>query len=361
MRKTGKEEPVVPISIDSNVSVKELVDSLGKANAFNAGRLYEASKVFETMLRGDALVFTSIAGALIPAGMGGLMCNMIRKGQIDVIVSTGANIYHDTHMALGRPFYKGSWDVDDVAMRKEGKDRVYDIYAKEKDMIELDDLLCGEIFPEITNLQSPSTAEFHYELGRQIKKKAEDASNSVLVQAYEHKVPIFCSSPGDSSIGMDLAKYNYFLNPERPIKIDVDRDVVQSTGLTLLVKSLGALILGGGSPKNFTLQTQPMLEQILGIKEWGLDYVIQFTVDTPQYGGLSGATPHEAISWGKIKPHMRDNLIVVYGDVTILLSLLACSSSEIIRKPKCLIDSLGEAEETLLREFHKKGLSSPKK
>ncbi|MFQ5761793.1 MAG: deoxyhypusine synthase family protein [Candidatus Bathyarchaeia archaeon] len=345
-------DPVVPLTFQGNVTARELVKSMGGAGAFNAGRLFEACRLIEEKLRSDCLLGVSVAGAIIPAGMGRILGDMMERGQIDFLVTTGANLYHDIHMAMGTPFFKGSFNADDETLRKKRLDRVYDIWVSEDALVEFDDVVCSKILPKIAeDFTYGSTAEFHYALGRVIRGMAKHPRQSVVVRAYEHKVPIFCPSPADSSIGMDLAKYNVVMKTQKPIKVDPDKDIIQSTALTLLTQEIGALILGGGAPKNFLLQTQPMLEQILGVMYKGYDWVVQFSVDTPQHGGLSGATPHEAISWGKVRIGRKNNLIVAYGDVTISLPLLAAFVAPVKRKPKKLVDRLPYAESDIARLY----------
>jgi deoxyhypusine synthase len=143
---------------------------------------------------------------------------------------------------------------------------------------------------------------------------------SVLAQAAAWNVPIYTSSPGDSSIGMNVAR-----NALDGSKLTLDplADVNETTAIVLSATRNGVIILGGGSPKNFYLQTQPQLWEVLGINKGGHDYFIQITADAPHWGGLSGATPSEAVSWGKIKPDHLNDTVVIYGDSTIALPLLS--------------------------------------
>ena len=148
-------------------------------------------------------------------------------------------------------------------------------------------------------------------------------------------VPIFTPSPADSSIGMNLAKLKF---EKKGIIIDTDLDILQSTAIVNQSKKTGAIELGGGAPKNFYMQTQPMLSQILKKNKGGHNYFIQITSDAPHWGGLSGATPSEAVSWGKIKPNQLKNDVVVYCDVTIAAPILFSYilSKNIKRKPNNL-------------------------
>ncbi|HLX41103.1 MAG TPA: deoxyhypusine synthase family protein, partial [Ktedonobacteraceae bacterium] len=164
-----------------------------------------------------------------------------------------------------------------------------------------------------------ATSELHYHLGSQLLKAGVNPEYSVLAQAAQWNVPIYTSSPGDSSIGMNVARNAL---DGSLLTLDPLADVNETTAIVHHATRNGVIILGGGSPKNFYLQTQPQLWEVLGIQKGGHDYFIQITADAPHWGGLSGATPSEAVSWGKIKPDQLSSAVVIYGDSTIALPLL---------------------------------------
>jgi len=325
-------EKANPMSVSKGMTVRQFIDEMGKSHAFNAGRLYDAAKVYEKMLKDDCLVVMTLAGAMVPAGLGRIIADMVRSNRVDVVCATGANIYHDVQAALGFPFYKGSWNVDDEALRKVRVDRIYDIYVREDDFVELDAFLIKSIFPSLSKSlrkDGASTAEFHFELGKALGEKVE-GRDSFIVQAAKRGVPVFCPSPGDSAIGMGICAYNY-KNTKSQININIARDVMQFSALVYCSKKTGGIEVGGGAPKNYFMQTQIMLEQNLGLSKRGHDFFVQITTDAPHWGGLSGATPQEAVSWGKVKGHQK-NYSVVYSDATIALPLMAAYVSDLEKR-----------------------------
>ncbi len=286
--------------------------------AFNAGRLSEACHIFTDRMLDpshDTTIGLTIAGAMTPAGLGGCIIELMDRGLIDFIISTGANLYHDLHYALNFTLNRGSPFLDDVKLYEEGIIRIYDVLFPTKVLLETDayirDFLVRESF------DGPmSTAEFHFRLGQDLLTRKPDCKeHSVVAKAAETGVPIYTSSPGDSSIGMNLA-YHGLINNSR-LLLDPNRDVNEVCAIILAGERNGCLILGGGSPKNFYLQGQPTLWEVYGIKKGGSDYFIQITTDQAVWGGLSGATPAEAVSWGKVKPDMLPNTVVAYCDSTI--------------------------------------------
>jgi deoxyhypusine synthase len=320
-----KGKPIVPKPIPKNVSVTELVDE--HFQAYNAGRLREACQLFsKKMLASDTTVGMSITGALTPAGLGGsCIVPLIKAGFVDWIVSTGANLYHDTHFSIGHSLHRGTPFMDDRVLRQRGIIRIYDILFDYSVLLSTDEFLRKLLrLPEFQ--REMGTAGLHYRLGKYIAAREEVLKikhSSVLAAAYRCGVPVYTSSPGDSSIGMNIAEVA--LSGFR-IKIDVLLDVNETAGIVLDAKrrkgKSGVLILGGGSPKNFILQTEPQIQEILRIDEKGHDYFLQVTDARPDTGGLSGATPGEAVTWGKIDPDRLPDAVVAYVDSTIALPIL---------------------------------------
>lgn len=312
------EKRIVPINILPQMKVTELISTYGESHAYNAGRLYEACKLYEKMLDEEATIALTLAGAMTPAGMGGPIINLMKNGFIDFLVSTGANLYHDLHFALDLPLYQGDSRADDIELRKKGIVRIYDIFIPDETLLGTDQFL-KEIFRSVKLKNPISTAELHRTIGEVVLNKAKRPDLSIVAQAAKYDVPIYTSSPGDSSIGMNLsaAKMN-----GSTITVDPDLDVVETTAIVYASSKNGAIEIGGGSPKNFYLQTQPQLSQILGLDGRGQDFLIQITTSSPQWGGLSGATFQEAISWGKVNPHEPRDNVVVYADATIAAPIL---------------------------------------
>jgi deoxyhypusine synthase len=316
---------IAPPAITGQESAADLVDRVFLA--YNAGRLRQACRLYtEQMLEPDVTVGLSLTGAMTPAGLGmSCLVPLMQAGFVDWIVSTGANLYHDAHFALGLALHQGTPFADDVALRADGVVRIYDIFFDYRVLLSTDAFL-REVSARPEFQRAMSTAEYHYLLGGYLleRERALGASRrSVLAAAHELEIPVYTSSPGDSSIGMNVAELA--LAGGR-LAFDVSADVNETSAIVLDAKRAGgrsaALILGGGSPKNFLLQTEPQIQEVLGIDEKGHDFFIQFTDARPDTGGLSGATPGEAVSWGKIDPDRLPDTVVCYLDTTVALPLL---------------------------------------
>ena len=354
---SGKRIDTKPIT--PSTSIKELVDN--NFVSYNSGRLREACRLFaEKILEDDVTVGLSLTGALTPAGLGiSAIIPLIENGFIDWIVSTGANLYHDAHFAIDLPLHQGTPEVDDVALREEGVVRIYDIFFDYDILISTDDFFRELLIaPEFQ--KEMSTSEMHYLIGKYLAEREKilgTEGKSVLAAAYKYGVPVYTSSPGDSSIGMNVAALALKGNQ---LKFDVSLDVNESAAIVLDAKRSGgksaAIILGGGSPKNFLLQTEPHIQEVLSLAEKGHDYFIQITDARVDTGGLSGATPGEAVSWGKIDPDQLPDTIVCYADSTIAMPIIAAYAlaSRAPRKPKRLYDRRAEMLVHITQEFKEK-------
>lgn len=348
-----------PRPVDPSISVVELIDQTFLS--YNAGRLREAAQLFSRkMLEPDVTIGLSLTGALTPAGLGiSCLIPLIQSGFVDWIVSTGANLYHDTHFGIGLNLHQGSPHVDDVTLREEGVIRIYDIFFDYEVLLETDAFFRQAI--SAPEFQKPmSTAEFHYLMGRYVREREKvlgQKRRSLLSVAAEYGVPIYTSSPGDSSIGMNVAAKALLGNK---LVFDVSRDVNETAAIVYQAKShggkSGVLILGGGSPKNFILQTEPQIQEVLGLAENGHDFYIQITDARPDTGGLSGATPSEAVSWGKVDPEALPDTVVCYTDSTLALPLMTAyaMATHAPRTPKRLYDQREALLNTLTEEYHKK-------
>src|SRR5512134_3934278 len=314
-----------PQAISGRETAADLIDNAFLA--YNAGRLREACQLFtRRMLHSDTTVGMSLTGAMTPAGLGmSVLIPLMEAGFVDWIVSTGANLYHDAHFALGLALHRGRHDVDDVELRDKGVVRIYDIFFDYTVLLSTDAFV-REVSAREEFQRPMSSAEYHYLLGGYVRERERAlglSRRSVLAAAHEFGVPIYTSSPGDSSIGMNVAEQA--LAGSR-LRFDVSADVNETAAIVLEAKRTGGrsgvLICGGGSPKNFMLQTEPQIQEVLGIDERGHDYFLQMTDARPDTGGLSGATPAEAVSWGKIDPDQLPGTVVVYGDNSIALPIL---------------------------------------
>ena len=338
--------------------------------AYNAARIREACQLFsKKMLEPDTTVGVTLTGALTPAGLGiSALIPLIKAGFIDWIISTGANLYHDTHFGIGLSLHQGDAKLDDRVLREEEVVRIFDIFFDYSVLLDTDEffrrLIEGEEFQ-----RTMSSAEFHYLCGKYIlerSKKLGLENKSLLAVAYEYGVPVYTSSPGDSSIGMNIAAKelqggklilnpNLDVNETAAIVLAAKRGVIHSGKKSKKPGKSGIFILGGGSPKNFALQTEPQIQEVLGIDEKGHDYFLQVTDARPDTGGLSGATPAEAVSWGKIDPDQLPGTVVAYVDSTVALPLItayALARHE-PREPKRLYDRRGEFMQLLQSEYDK--------
>ncbi|HET6280656.1 MAG TPA: deoxyhypusine synthase [Polyangia bacterium] len=343
--------------------VASLIDTY--FNAYNAARLREACQTFARMIDGGATIGVSITGALTPAGLSSVLVPLLQNGFIDYVSSTGANLYHDLHFDLGLALYRGMPEVasgaHDVTLRKDGIIRVYDVLFEADVLYKTDEWVYRVMMaPEFGKRMSGS--ELHYLIGKYALATAKETGvdrPSLLGACHDLEVPIWVASPGDSTIGLNMSAI-HTADPERGPHVDPAADVMEMAALVLDAKRnkgglSGVLIFGGGAPKNFLLQTEPQLQEILGVAEKGHDYFIQITDARPDTGGLSGATPAEAVSWGKIDPDKLPDTVVCYIDSTVAMPLLAsyvlsrCKP----RKPRRLYKRLPRMVEALRSEYRK--------
>lgn len=359
-----------PAPIEKEISVADLIDEAFLA--YNAARLREACQLFtRKMLEPEVTVGVSLTGALTPAGLGiSALIPLIKAGFVDWIISTGANLYHDTHFGIGLSMHQGNAQTSDIVLREEEVVRIYDIFFDYSVLLDTDAFF-RQIIEGPEFQRSMSSAEFHYLCGGYIherEQKLGTKDKSLLAVAYEYGVPIYTSSPGDSSIGMNVAAKALQGNK---LAFDPSLDVNETASIVLAAKRgvhsskngrgkktkgrSAVFILGGGSPKNFMLQTEPQIQEVLGIDERGHDYFLQVTDARPDTGGLSGATPGEAVSWGKVDPDRLPDAVVCYVDSTVALPLItayALTRHE-PREPKRLYDKR-EQFMTLLQAEYKK-------
>jgi deoxyhypusine synthase len=303
-----------------SADIRQLID--GGFQAFNAGRLSEACHIYADKMLApeeDTTIGLTVAGALTPAGLGGCAIELMERGLVDFVISTGANLYHDLHYALNFTLHRGSPFMNDVELYEQGIIRIYDVLFPASVLLETDAYIRG--FLVRSKLSGPmATSEFHYRLGLDLLEQQPGcAEYSVVAAAAQAGVPIYTSSPGDSSIGMNIA-YHELMNGST-LMIDPNRDVNEVCAIILAGRKNGCVILGGGSPKNFYLQGQPTLWEVYGIPKGGNEYFIQITTDSVVWGGLSGATPAEAVSWGKVNPGVLPDTVVAYCDSTIAFPL----------------------------------------
>lgn len=311
-----REKRIEHIEVRGDMTVDELVREFGKSGVFSAGRVAEATDIFYEMIsRKDVTTYLGLAGALVPGGMRQVIADLVRDRMIEVLVTTGANMVHDMIEAFGGAHYRGSAAANDVELHRQQIDRIYDVFLHESEFKKYDEHFFG-ILEDIPSEQM-SIREFLYELGRRI----EDP-NSILRAAADEGIPVFCPAIEDSSIGLDawVFKQAYDLN------VDAFADLNEFLTIVRSAKRNGAMLLGGGTPKNFILQAMVM------VKRGGYDYTVQVTMDRPEPGGLSGATLEEAKSWGKVKGQAR--AVQVIGDASVIFPVMVAAVRERLAKSK---------------------------
>ena len=356
---------ILPEQISKATDVVKLIDNM---DAYNGGRLRAACHLLrDRYSQEDVTVGLSLAGALTPAGLGpSAIVPLMNHGFVDWVTATGANMYHDMHYAFNLPMFRGSHTVDDADLREKGVTRIYDILFDYEDVLMETDRRLREMLIRPEFQKEMGTREFYHHLGKilnELEEKNKLGEVSILAAAYRNGIPVFTSSPGDSTIGMNVAGLELLaeasgLQDLFKLKINPSIDVNDSTAIILNAKNYengktGVILIGGGSPKNFTLQTEPQIQEILMIPEAGQDYDINVTDARPDTGGLSGAPPSEAASWGKIDPTKLEETVTAYLDVTVALPIMAAYVLQTTRpkKQKRLYDRGEELHKKLIKSY----------
>jgi deoxyhypusine synthase len=356
---------ILPEPISKSTGIAKLVDNM---DAYNAGRLRAACQLLKDRYsQEDVTIGLSLAGALTPAGLGpSAIIPLMNHGFVDWITATGANMYHDIHYAFNLPMFRGSHTVDDVDLRDKGVTRIYDILFDYEDVLMETDRRLREILIRPEFQKEMGTREFYHYLGKilnDLEEKNKLGQVSILAAAYRLGIPVFTSSPGDSTIGMNVAGLELLAEASGlldffKLKINPSIDVNDSTAIILNAKKYengktGVILIGGGSPKNFMLQTEPQIQEVLMIPEAGQDYDINITDARPDTGGLSGAPPSEAASWGKIDPTKLEETVTAYLDVTVALPMMVAYTIQTTRpkKHKRLYDRGEELHKKLIKSY----------
>lgn len=301
-------DPVKQVRLSAGMTANELVCAIGGAGAYNGGALAKSVDIYEKMLRDEkATKFFGLAGAMVPAGMGGIVSELIEKGHIDILVSTGANLTHDTIEAIGCHHYHGTATCDDIKLRKEEINRIYDIFLPDEAFIRFEEFM-QNCLSEIPDKSVITISGLLRHIGKHL-------DHGILATAAKYDVPVFCPAVQDSMLGMQF----WFYNQTHHIIVDTFGDMHDIIDRCYAAEHAGAFLVGGGVPKNFIFQNKMITPS-------GFDYAIQLTGDRPDLGGLSGATLAEAQSWGKINEDAA--AITVYGDATINLPLIAAAVLE---------------------------------
>jgi deoxyhypusine synthase len=327
---SGREEfhhdPIGHVAVGEEMTVDDLVAEYGNAG-IGAQTLNEAVDVYTEMLRReDVTVFFGLAGAMVPAGMRTLVADLIRDGHIDALVTTGATLTHDSIEAVGGKHHHGrspggdeSRRDHDEQLRREEVDRIYNVYLPQEHFVLLESHLREEVFPLLAEEGVVSIRRFTEELGRansEVNERETVAEGpGIAAAAYENDVPVFCPAVQDSVLGLQAWIYSQ----TSAFSLDALADMTPLNDLAHESERAGAVVVGGGVPKNYVLQTMLVAPD-------AYDYAVQLTMDPPQTGGLSGASLDEARSWGKLDEAARN--VSVYADATITLPILVAAARE---------------------------------
>ena len=302
-------QPVVPVA-----NVGELLAGMARTG-FQGRRLGESVEAWASMIRDPGCtILLGLSGAMVPAGMGRVLADLASRNYFDVLVSTGANIFHDTCEHLGVRHYQGHTCADDQELFSRGIDRIHDIFAYEKEFRAVDRRIAD--FAKGIAPFKGSSREFIDRLGMHLRKEAPQGK-SLVATCVERGIPVFIPALADSSIGIGLVMAR---REGAAVEVDQLADVEEITALVEGSKRTGVVYVGGGVPKNFIQQTQ-VIASIHGQDLEGHDYAVQFTTDAPHWGGLSGCTFDEAVSWGKESP--TSQRVQVFCDATIALPIVA--------------------------------------
>lgn len=315
-RKRYLNKAVKPVKIRPGKGVSDLLKRMGDTG-FQGKNLSGAADVWEEMLRTRTLVFFGLAGAMVPAGMREVLVYLIKHRFIDCLVSTGANLFHDIHETLGSCHWQGDHNIDDNELRDAGLDRMYDVYGVEEEFNDSDKYIYE--FAGGLDRRPYTTREFLSLMGRDLSKRTK--TDGILTSAFKSGVHVYCPAVADSSIGIALALQDgkdHFI-------FDLIGDVKETAHMAASAKDSGVIYVGGGTPKNFIQQTE-VTADLMCRKVKGHKYAMQITADAPHWGGLSGCTFEEAVSWGKISKKSRH--VTVNTDATIALPIIVTALAE---------------------------------
>lgn len=291
--------------LQPDLSVGKFVEEMQKTGVLGAGKVGRAAELIVDMFSApEYTVFLSLAGPMVPAGLRHIITEIIDQEYVNVIVSTGANIVHDMVEALGFRHYVGSFIAEDKKLRKEGYGRIGDIYVSQEAFQGLEKWL-EKLLNDIPNLEKRPVSSYKllYEIGKRITD-----SNSILAAAAKKEIPIFCPNLADCIAGFQMC----FIGQDNGLSLNPLLDTAKISEIVMDAQKTGAIILGGGWPKHYTLFANTLRE--------GVDCAVQITMDRPEPGGLSGASLDEAISWSKVRSKGRT--VSVVSDATIIFPLL---------------------------------------
>ncbi len=358
-----KARTVDPRPITGQESAKELL-----AHAFSAYVGRQERTAFELMERSiaeDCSVFLTLSGAMTPAGLHqSCIIPLIERGVISCLTTTGANLYHDAHRIIGHAIREVNPNAGDLALRLARVIRIYDLGFWEEALLDTDALFSA-LMRGPDYQRSMTTPEFHYLLGRDIAAMEVALGvkqPSLLSTCFKHGVPIFVGAVQDGSIFLNAVKLKRLFPETFKFSIDINDDVFSMAAIQHWARHHGSerlaiWILGGGVPKNYTLQGEPLLDQILYVPTTGFDIDVQFCVDPVDNGALSSCPAGEGHTWGKVSVEaVETGSVYVHCDVTAVFPWLThalLSEKKSTRKPKRLYDQLGAADAMLQKDVEK--------
>ena len=313
---------IIPQLLNKQMSIPEIIQFMGKTS-FEARKMFRGAELFKRMIDENDTIWLGIAGAGVAGGMGGMIISLMDAGFIDVICSTGAQVYHDLHFAFDLPVKAISPNWNDDILRRHGDTRIYDIGIREKDTLEAQDKIIRQFVSDKYKILSESQLsswEINYELGKWAAQKAKYPERSFVIKAAQLGVPVFWDSFTNHSIAMN------FVQTDRdgyPIKLSAQKDVFDSAAIAFSTGGTSFVELGGGGPKNFIQQTGPTINQILSIEFEGADRGLQISTAVEREGSLSSCTFGEAVTWGKYRSANEDNLVQIWSEYSIVFPLLS--------------------------------------
>jgi len=330
---------IIPPEFFRGMSVRDVVEAMGKTS-FEARNIWRAARLLERMVRDGDVIWLGIAGAGIAGGMGGMVVSMLEAGFVDVICSTGAQVYHDLHFAFDLPVKAISPQSDDAALRRCGDTRIYDIGIRELETLEAQDEILRNFVRSAGHDRlkgrAVSSWEFNHALGLWVADNSPHPERSFTATAARMGVPLFWDSLANHSIAMNLVKTD---REGFPITLSAQKDIFDSAAVVYSSERTGFVELGGGGPKNFIQQTGPTIHQILGVEYTGADRGLQIGTAVEREGSLSSCTFGEAVTWGKYKAVDEDKLVQVWGEYSVVFPLLVAYVLDVceVRPPKSLV------------------------
>ena len=343
---------ILPQNIGKDLSIPDLIRLMGKT-AFEARNVFRGAELYEHMLEENDTIWLGIAGAGIAGGMGGMVISLIEAGFVDVICSTGAQVYHDLHFAFGLPVKSISPLWDDDLLRKHGDTRIYDIGIREAETLEAQDALIRDFVREVQpdlGGQALSSREFNSKLGNWTLANAPHPERSFVATAARFDIPVFWDSHSNHSIAMNLLRTD---QEGYPVQLSAQKDILESAAIAYTAGGTGFVELGGGGPKNFIQQTGPTISQILGKHFEGADRGLQIGTAVEREGSLSGCTFGEAVTWGKYQSADMDKLVQIWAEYSLVFPLLTAYVISVCKKRKT--KRINQKMESIISDFKAAG------